>query len=142
MIIRQLTIWIFANHFYLSINVIGVVDAISKKILFQYNTSYVNALELCKFLNYIKVQLPDKPIRIVLDNARYQHCILVTDLAKELNITLLFLPAYSPNLNIIERLWKFVKKKHCMENSIKLFNCFKMQLLQHSMRLILITNRN
>ena len=33
------------------------------------------------------------------------------DLAKELNIDLLFLPSYSPNLNLIERLWRFVKKK-------------------------------
>jgi len=37
------------------------------------------------------------PIRLVLDNARYQHCALVMDLAKSLNIELLFLPSYSPN---------------------------------------------
>ena len=36
-------------------------------------------------------------------------------LAEELEITLLFLPSYSPNLNLIERLWKFVKKK-CLNN--------------------------
>lgn len=36
---------------------------------------------------------------------------LVEAAAIELNITLLFLPSYSPNLNIIERLWKFTKKK-------------------------------
>ena len=46
-----------------------------------------------------------------MDNARYQHCRFVLDAAEKLNITLLFLPAYSPNLNIIERLWKFTKKK-------------------------------
>ena len=51
------------------------------------------------------------PVRLVLDNARYQHCVLVMDLAKSLNIELLFLPSYSPNLNLIERLWRFVKKK-------------------------------
>ena len=45
-----------------------------------------------------------------MDNARYQRCHLVQNLAKELNIELLFLPSYSPNLNLIERLWKFVKK--------------------------------
>jgi len=55
------------------------------------------------------------PIVIVLDNARYQHCQLVEELAKELGITLQFLPSYSPNLNLIERLWKFVKKK-CLYN--------------------------
>ena len=51
------------------------------------------------------------PITLVLDNARYQKCRIVTALALELNIELLYLPAYSPNLNLIERLWKFVKKK-------------------------------
>ena len=50
-------------------------------------------------------------MKIVLDNARYQHCTFVEEAAKSLNITLLFLPSYSPNLNIIERLWKFTKKK-------------------------------
>ncbi|MDR1957713.1 MAG: transposase [Planctomycetaceae bacterium] len=51
----------------------------------------------------------------MLDNARYQHCKLVEGLAKELGITLQFLPSYSQNLNLIERLWKFVKKK-CLDN--------------------------
>jgi transposase len=47
----------------------------------------------------------------VLDNARYQHAKIVKELADGLGIELLFLPAYSPNLNLIERLWKFVKKE-------------------------------
>ena len=51
------------------------------------------------------------PITMVLDNAAYQRCQLVQDLARQLNIELLFLPSYSPNLNLIERLWKFVKKQ-------------------------------
>jgi transposase len=43
--------------------------------------------------------------------ARYQHCQLVINKAKEFHIKILLLPSYSPNLNIIERLWKFTKKK-------------------------------
>ncbi len=39
-----------------------------------------------------------RPIVIVPDNARYQHCKLMEELAKELGITLPFLPSYSPNL--------------------------------------------
>ena len=49
------------------------------------------------------------PITIVLDNARYQKCKIVTAIASELGIELLYLPSYSPNLNLIERLWKYVK---------------------------------
>jgi transposase len=54
---------------------------------------------------------PGVLITIVLDNARYQRCQLVQNLAQSLGIELLFLPPYSPNLNLIERFWKFVKKK-------------------------------
>jgi transposase len=50
-------------------------------------------------------------ITIVLDNARYERCALVQSLAQRLGIALLFLPAYSPNLNLIERFWKFGKKQ-------------------------------
>jgi transposase len=50
------------------------------------------------------------PIALVLDNARYQRNAIVQALAKQLGITLLYLPSYSPNLNLIERLWKFVKR--------------------------------
>ena len=49
------------------------------------------------------------PLTLVLDNARYQKCALVDALAKQLGIELLYLTSYSPNLNLIERVWKFVK---------------------------------
>ncbi|MDR1958656.1 MAG: transposase [Planctomycetaceae bacterium] len=55
---------------------------------------------------------------IVLDNALYQRCKLVEGLAKDLGITLQFLPSYSPNLNWMERLWKLVKKK-CLYNILR-----------------------
>lgn len=48
---------------------------------------------------------------MVLDNAPSQRCALVRTHAAQLNIELLFLPAYSSNLTLIERLWKFVKKQ-------------------------------
>jgi transposase len=55
---------------------------------------------------------PDgKEIIVIQDNASYNHAYAKTDRIKELNITSLFLPAYCPNLNLIERIWKFMKKK-------------------------------
>ena len=44
-----------------------------------------------------------------MDNARYQHCKYVKACAEDWNIVLEFLPGYSPNLNLIERLWKYMK---------------------------------
>lgn len=93
------------------INVLGVVNAITKEIFTFSNTSYISAETIVDFLKQLKKHYGDIPLKIVLDNARYQHCKLVEAIAKQLNIELLFLPSYSPNLNIIERLWKFTKKK-------------------------------
>lgn len=93
------------------INVLGAVDAISREVITLDNTSYITAETVMDFLHKIRGRYENKPVVVVMDNARYQHCSLVTNKAKELNIKILFLPPYSPNLNIIERLWKFTKKK-------------------------------
>ncbi len=69
------------------------------------------ALHLCELLQKIANLKLTIPMTLVLDNARYQKCKLVQNLAQDLGIELLYLPPYSPNLNLIERLWKFVKKK-------------------------------
>jgi transposase len=93
------------------INVLGAVNAITKEVITFSNTTFINAETIVAFLKQLRELYVDLPMKIVLDNARYQHCKFVEEAAKKLNITLLFLPSYSPNLNIIERLWKFTKKK-------------------------------
>ena len=93
------------------INVLGAVNAITKEVVTLTNTTYITSNTLIEFLKLLKEKFAGKPIAIVLDNARYQHCFLVTTFAKSIGIHLLFLPPYSPNLNIIERLWKFTKKE-------------------------------
>ncbi len=75
------------------------------------NDAYINALSVCDLLNQLAALGLSMPITLVLDNARYQKCAVVSELAAQLGIELLYLPSYSPNLNLIERLWKFVKKK-------------------------------
>jgi transposase len=65
------------------------------------------------------------PITIVCDNARYQKCKLVQELADTLKIELLYLPSYSPNLNLIERLWKLVKKQCLYSKYYPEFSEFK-----------------
>jgi transposase len=85
------------------------LDYVTKKLTTVVNITYINALTVCELLEAIKKENPDIPITMVMDNARYQRCALVQEKAKSLDIELLFLPSYSPNLNLIERVWKFVK---------------------------------
>lgn len=91
-------------------NVLGAIDAVSHNLITVCNNEYINAQSVCELLLKIYEQNIEIPITIVLDNAQYQRCELVDNYAKELNVELLFLPSYSPHLNIIERLWKWVKK--------------------------------
>lgn len=93
-------------------NVLGALNAITHDLITVCNTTYINAQCVCSLLEKIAfTHLKDNiAITLVLDNAKYQHCKLVIEKAKALGIELLFLPSYSPNLNIIERLWKWTKK--------------------------------
>ena len=63
----------------------------------------------------------DKWAHYMLDNAKYQKWILVAELATHLKILLLYLQSYSPNLNSIERLWKYVKKSCLNVNIMKIY---------------------
>ena len=96
-------------------NVLGALDAVSHRLVRVTNHSYINAESVCALLRAVAEAGTGLPITLVLDNARYQKCAVVLDLAKQLGIELLYLPSYSPNLNLIERLWKFVKKE-CLQS--------------------------
>ncbi len=91
-------------------NVLAALNAVTHEVLRVANHSYSNAESVCALLRQIAAASLPRPLTLVLDNARYQRCALVQSLARSLRIELLFLPSYSPNLNLIERLWKFVKK--------------------------------
>jgi len=105
-------------------NVLGALNACTHEIVTVTNDTYINALSVCQLLEQLASKHFDGAITLIMDNARYQKCLLVMELAKSLDIDLLYLPPYSPNLNIIERFWKFVKKKviySCYYDSFPVF---------------------
>lgn len=106
-------------------NVLGALDAVSRKVHTFCNDTYINSESVCCFLKQLRSTYGTLPITIFLDNARYQRCDLVKDMANTLNITLEFLPSYSPNLNLIERYWKYVKRKVLYSKYYENFDLFK-----------------
>jgi transposase len=102
-------------------NVLGALNSITKELIMINNDSYITSIQVCELLKKL-VNSTTLPITLVLDNARYQRCRLVMELAEKLGIELLFLPPYSPNLNLIERLWKLTKRE-CLYS--KYYNNFK-----------------
>ena len=92
-------------------NVLGAINAVTHELIYVSNHTYVTADTVCELLRKIAAAGLATPVTLVLDNAAYQRCQLVRQLAQQLGIELLFLPSYSPNRNLIERLWKFVKKQ-------------------------------
>jgi transposase len=124
-------LWCFARVFIRApsgrqrFNVLGALDAITHELITVTNETYITAESVCELLRVLADRHWAHPITLVLDNARYQRCLAVQALADTLGIELLFLPSYSPNLNLIERLWKFVKKECLYSHYYANFTEFK-----------------
>ncbi len=106
-------------------NVLGALHATTRQLVTITNTTYINAYSVVDLLYQLAASFTDLPVSLVLDNARYQYCRFIKNLAADLHIELLFLPPYSPNLNLIERLWKFVKKQCLYSQYYEMFADFK-----------------
>ena len=94
-------------------HVLGAVDAVSRRVHLFTNETYLTAQSVCALLDQLAACYAPRtvPLPRLLDHARYQRCALVQAHAQALGIELEFLPAYSPNLNLIERDWRWVKKR-------------------------------
>lgn len=127
-------LWCFTRTFICSpsgrkrFNVLGAVNAITLEIITVTNETYINSQSICQLLFKLANLGLNIPITIVLDNARYQKCQLVQDYAKELGIELCYLPSYSPQFNLIERLWRFIRNECLYSKYYANFSEFKMAI--------------
>lgn len=140
-------LWSFARLFVRAasgrqrFNVLGAWNAVTQELTYVGNTTVVNTETMCELLRKIAAQQLVGPITLVLDNARYQRNAVVQALAQELQITLLFLPSYSPNLNLIERLWKFLKRRALYGRYHPTFAEFR-TAIEHELAQLSTTHRN
>ena len=110
------TIAIKSNTGRKRINILGALDIADLSTHITLTEETCNAERVIEFLQKVRDAYPDAKIVFVLDNARYNYAKATRAFAEENNILLLFLPPYAPNLNLIERLWKFAKK-HLVNNN-------------------------
>ena len=111
------------------LNLLGAYSPDDHTLVSIEETASCDAALVCQLLRKLRATHPDGPLLLVLDNARYQRAYLVPQLAAELGITLQFLPPYSPNLNLIERFWKFLRKHVTpVTNTIRPLRSFGQQL--------------
>jgi transposase len=111
-------------------NVLGAIDAVTHELTTVVNDTVIDAMAVCELLGKLSARYAGLPVTLVLDNARYQKCEVVRSLAARLGIELLYLPSYSPNLNLIERLWKFVKKEVLLSRYYEDFPRFREAIVE------------
>ena len=111
-------------------NINGALNLATKE-LFYVEDKRINSQTMIALLEQILSKQEQGKIHVILDNARYYHSIIVKEfLKKHPRIVLKFLPPYSPNLNIIERLWKILKKKVVYNKFYLKFDDFRKQVIK------------
>lgn len=129
-------LWCFTRIFIQSpsgrqrFNVLGALNATTHELITVTNETYITAQSVCELLWKLANLNLSIPISVVLDNAKYQRCRAVESFAAFLGIELLYLPSYSPNLNLIERVWKFVKKQCLYSKYYANFGAFKEAIVE------------
>lgn len=92
------------------VKLIGILDYESGHVYCEEHGRYDAEV----FLNFLKEtlnQYPNGKIVMILDNAKIHHANLLKDFLEEMKerFELMFLPPYSPELNLIEGLWGWLK---------------------------------
>lgn len=94
------------------VNINGLLNAYNVTDVIAHECESVNAESTREIYRAALEKHPEaSDIYIISDNARYYHNKELKEWIKGTRIRQIFLPPYSPNLNLIERLWKFMRKK-------------------------------
>lgn len=91
------------------IKLLGVLNYETGQVYCKQDEKY-DAEVFLEFLNDVVTLYPKGKIVIILDNSRIHHAKLLKPFLEDTpRLQLVFLPPYSPKLNLIEGLWKWLK---------------------------------
>ena len=107
------------------LNINGAVDLERLEPLVRYDDTIDATSTLALFDQILLAYTCATCIYIICDNARYYRSRAVQAYLQDSRIKLVFLPAYAPNLNLIERLWKFFKKQVLYNRYYQTFSDFR-----------------
>lgn len=95
------------------LNLHGALNAHQPEEVIIQEADRVNGVStIALFEQLLRENQAKTAIYLIADNASYYHAEVVRNwLAQHPQVTLIHLPPYSPNLNLIERLWKFLRKR-------------------------------
>jgi transposase len=95
------------------LNILGAYNPDTHSLIHLTGEENCDADRVIRFLDLIIRSHRSAPlINLIVDNAPYFHAKKVTEwLEDHQKLNLRFLPSYAPNLNLIERFWKFTKEK-------------------------------
>ena len=112
------------------LNLAGAMSLNNKNVV-VLSEKTINKFVTIKLLRKLEKNQPTGKIYLILDNASYYHAKLVTNYVKrKRRIKPIFLPSYSPNLNIIERLWRFFHQKVTYNHYFETFKEFEKETLR------------
>ena len=112
------------------VNINGAYNVEEHKVVVREDER-INAQSTVSLLKQMLQEQPAGVIHIILDNARYYRSKHVQEFISENpRIQFMFLPPYSPNLNLIERLWKLLKKKIAYNKYYEKFSVFRQKILE------------
>jgi len=112
------------------VNINGAYNLAQHSVVIE-ESEMINSQSTVLLFEKILQKHPLGMIYIILDNARYYKSQFINQYLKEHpRIQLKFLPPYCPNLNIIERLWHFFRKKVTYNKYYDRFSFFKRVCLE------------
>lgn len=108
------------------LNILGAYNPLDHDYVGFETLDNINAQSVLRLVEQLESHQPEGRIILICDNARYNHARLVRDYlgTTDCRVEILFLPSYSPNLNLIERLWGFMKD-HVLRDYYATFAAFR-----------------
>ena len=126
---RGKTFEIQANSGRKRVNINAAINALEPTKLVYDIANSVHAQSTQKLCELLLKKHRKKTIYLICDNARYNRNKTLQEWAKDKRITFIFLPPYSPNLNLIERLWRYLKQKIINSIYFEKYDDFKNEII-------------